>query len=157
MGFDCDNGSEFLNWHIAKHYLKRKNPVRFTRSRPYFKNDNAHIEEKNWTHIRQFLGYQRFDKVEIVDLLNDLYDNEWRLFFNFFMPSVKLLTKSRVGSKIKKKYDSPKTPFQRVIESPLVSDERKDCLEKVYRTLNPFELQKSVHSKIAQILKLAML
>ena len=75
------------------------------------KNDNAHIENKNWTHIRQYLGYQRFDKPELVDKLNELYTSEWNLYFNFFIPSVKLIEKSRVGSKIVKKYDSPKTPF----------------------------------------------
>jgi len=156
LGFDCDNGSEFLNWHIVRHYLKRKNPVHFTRSRPYYKNDNAHIEEKNWTHVRQFLGYQRFEKLELVDLLNDLYDNEWRLYLNFFLPSVKLIAKSRIGSKTKKKYDPPKTPFQRVIESPFVSEEQKDNLSALYRTLNPFELQTKVRRKITQIQKLAM-
>lgn len=155
LGFDCDNGSEFLNWHIVRHYRKRKNPVHFTRSRPYYKNDNAHIEEKNWTHVRQFIGYQRFDKIELVDLLNDLYDNEWRLYLNFFIPSVKLIEKSRVGSKTKKKYDPPKTPFQRVIESPCVSEEQKENLRSLCRTLNPFELQKTVRRKIVQILKLA--
>lgn len=155
LGFDCDNGSEFLNWHIVRHYLKRKNPVHFTRSRPYYKNDNAHIEEKNWTHVRQFIGYQRFDKFELVDLLNDLYDNEWRLYLNFFIPSVKLIEKYRVGSKTKKKYDPPKTPFQRVIESPCVSEEQKENLSSLCRTLNPFELQKTVRRKIIQILKLA--
>ena len=67
-GFDCDNGSEFLNWHLLKYLTKRKRPIQFTRSRAYHKNDNAHIEGKNWTHIRQYLGYQRFDKPELVKL-----------------------------------------------------------------------------------------
>lgn len=78
-GFDSDNGSEFLNWHLVRHFQQRKHPVQFTRARPYKKNDNAHIENKNWTHIRQYLGYQRFDNPQLVDMLNDLYRNEWNL------------------------------------------------------------------------------
>ena len=81
-GFDCDNGGEFLNHHLYKHFLHRKSPVAFTRSRPYHKNDNAHIEEKNWTKVRQYFGYTRFDHPEIVERLNDLYSNEWSLFQN---------------------------------------------------------------------------
>lgn len=81
-GFDCDNGSEFLNWHLYRHFTVRKQPVKFTRSRAYYKNDNAHVEEKNWTNIRQYLGYSRFDKQEIVGKLNELYNNKWRLSFD---------------------------------------------------------------------------
>jgi len=152
LGFDCDNGSEFLNWHIVKHYKNRKNPVQFTRSRAYYKNDNAHIEEKNWTHIRQYLGYQRFDKIELLDLLNDIYSNEWRLYFNFFIPSVKLIEKNRIGSRTVKKYDSPKTPFQRVIDSPLITDEKKEMLSSIYQRLNPFDLQSCMNAKIKHFL-----
>lgn len=79
-GFDCDNGGEFLNWTILKHFQHRHRPVVYTRSREYHKNDNAHIEGKNWTIVRQYLGYDRFDDQRIVALLNDLYSNEWRLF-----------------------------------------------------------------------------
>lgn len=116
-GFDCDNGSEFLNWHLVRHFQDRRRPIQFTRSRAYHKNDNAHIEQKNWTHVRQWLGYQRFEKPQLVDLLNDLYTSEWRLLHNFFLPSVKLLEKRRIGSKIIKVHDVAKTPYQRVLES----------------------------------------
>jgi hypothetical protein len=153
LGFDCDNGSEFLNWHLVKHYLHRKKPVQFTRARPYYKNDNAHIEEKNWTHIRQYLGYQRFDKIELVDLLNDLYTHEWRLYFNFFMPSVKLMAKHRIGSKIIKKYDQPQTPLQRVLNSDKVTDDKKTRLIDLFNTLNPFVLQEQMLVKIKAILR----
>ena len=156
LGFDCDNGSEFLNWHIQKHYLKRIKPVRFTRSRPYFKNDNAHIEEKNWTHIRQYLGYNRFDKPEILDLLNDLYQNEWRLFFNFFIPNVKLIEKNREGSKTRKKYDPPRTPFQRLLYCLTIPEEKKTELKKQFATLNPIVLIESIKQKIEHIQKVAM-
>jgi hypothetical protein len=154
LGFDCDNGSEFLNWHLYRHLSHRKQPVQFTRSRPYHKNDNAHIEEKNWTHIRQYLGYQRFDKPELVNLLNELYTSQWSLYFNFFIPSVKLIDKVRMGSKIIKKHDAPKTPLQRLVESPAVPEQRKENLKKQFKELNPFHLQKQMSDKIKNIMNI---
>ncbi len=153
-GFDCDNGSEFLNWHLHTYLTERKRPIQFTRSRAYHKNDNAHIEGKNWTHIRQYLGYQRFDKPELVDRLNKLYTTEWNLYFNFFIPSVKLIEKHRQGSKITKKYDSPKTPLQRLLESKHIEDKMKNKLKEHYDKLNPFQLQKRMKRKIDAIIKL---
>jgi len=154
LGFDCDNGSEFLNWPLVKYFTHRKHSVQFTRSRAYMKNDNAHIENKNWTHIRQYLGYQRFDQPQIIDKLNDLYANEWNLYFNFFIPSAKLIDKIRVKSKTIKKLDNPKTPFQRVLESPDIQVKTKNQLRKQFRTLDPFELQKIMSLKIRDILNL---
>jgi hypothetical protein len=151
-GFDCDNGSEFLNWHLIKHFTERKRPVDFTRSRPYQKNDNAHIEGKNWTHIRQYLGYQRFDNPEMVELLNDLYMNEWNLYFNFFIPSVKLIEKRRNGSKIIRVHDKPQTPYQRLIQSEHVDEDIKLRLAELYVMLNPVELQKQMTTKIKNII-----
>lgn len=152
-GFDCDNGNEFLNWHLLKHFTDRKRPVQFTRSREYQKNDNAHVEGKNWTHVRQYLGYDRLDQQRSVDDLNQLYTTEWRLFLNFFLPSTKLIKKQRVKSKLIKKYDQPKTPFQRLLESQSVSQASKDRLQILYQTLNPFLLQKQIKRKIHNILK----
>lgn len=102
QGFDCDNGAEFLNWHLARYLVneQRKKPVQFTRARAYLKNDHAHLENKNWTHVRQYIGYQRFGQPEIVELLNRLYTSEWRLYFNYFIPSVKLIEKKRIGAKV---------------------------------------------------------
>lgn len=151
-GFDCDNGSEFLNWTIHDHYTKRKRAVSFTRSREYHKNDNAHVEGKNWTHVRQYLGYQRFDDPDIVPLLNDLYMSEWRHVMNFFLPSVKLIEKKRVKSRTIKTYDAPMTPFQRVLKSPHVAPQRKRELSKIFRDLNPFQLQRAMSAKIRIIL-----
>jgi len=153
-GFDCDNGSEFLNWHLIRHLTKRKRPIQFTRSRPYYKNDNAHIENKNWTHIRQYLGYQRFDNPKLVELMNDLYSTEWNLYFNFFIPSVKLISKVRVGSKTIKVHDLPKTPYQRLIQSDHISDNTKRKLTELFVTLNPFHLQKQMERKIKNIINL---
>ncbi len=130
LGFDSDNGSEFLNYHLFRHFSKRSQPVRFTRSRAYHKDDNAHIEQKNWTHVRQWLGYERLDQPQIVPLLNNLYRREWRLFHNFFCPSVKLIAKERIGSKTIKQHDKPKTPYQRIMQSPRVPESIKLSLSK---------------------------
>jgi len=154
LGFDSDNGSEFLNWHLFKYFTHRKLPVEYTRSRSYYKNDNAHIEGKNWTHIRQYLGYQRFDKPQIVDLLNDIYKNYWSLFFNFFIPSSKIISKQRLGAKIIKKHDKPKTPVQRLLESYTIPYKTKKKLLALRETLNPFELQSIIQMKIYDILNL---
>jgi len=151
LGFDCDNGSEFLNYHLLRHFTERTKPVSFTRSRAYHKDDNAHVEQKNWTHVRQWLGYDRFDNPSCVDLLNDLYRNEWRLFHNFFCPSVKLIAKERIGSKTIKRHDSPKTPYQRVIASPHISESIKRSLTKELETLNPFVLRETMEAKLKKI------
>lgn len=151
-GFDCDNGSEFLNWHLHRYFTKRKQPVQFTRSRAYQKNDNAHVENKNWTHVRQYLGYQRFEQFVLVEKLNCLYTSEWNRYFNFFIPSVKIIQKVRVGSKIIKKYDTPKTPLQRILESTHIPPQTKEKLKEEFQKLNPFELQRQMLIKIKEIL-----
>ena len=155
LGFDCDNGNELLNQALMRYFLNRKDPVQYTRSRPYHSNDNAHVEGKNWTHVRQWLGYRRFENPRIVTLLNDLYANEWRMFHNFFMPSVKLQAKERIGSKIIKKHDSPKTPFQRILDSKFIPPQTKQTLKEQFKTLNPFKLRKTIDEKIAKVHTLA--
>jgi hypothetical protein len=150
-GFDCDNGSEFLNHHLLRHFSDRKHPIQFTRSRAYHKDDNAHVEQKNWTHVRQWLGYERFADPSIVVLLNALYTNEWRLFHNFFCPSMKLIAKERIGSKTLKRHDSPKTPYQRIMESPHIGKTVKTALTNQLRTLNPFVLREAMESKLKEI------
>lgn len=151
LGFDCDNGSEFLNHHLLRHFTQRNQPIQFTRSRPYHKDDNAHIEQKNWTHVRQWLGYQRLDNPKVVPLLNNLYSQEWRLLFNFFCPSVKLLHKERIGSKTIKHHDSPKTPLQRILDSPAIPQQTKNTLSKQLENLNPFVLRKAIEEKLKLI------
>jgi len=153
LGFDSDNGSEFLNHHLLRYLTDRKQPVQFTRSRAYKKDDNAHIEQKNWTHVRQWLGYDRLDSPQVVPLMNALYTSEWRLFLNFFCPSVKLIEKKRVASKIVKRYDKPKTPYRRILESSDVSEETKRKLKEQYKTLNPFELRKALEVKLKKIFR----
>jgi len=155
LGIDFDNGGEFLNRYLFNYFLKRKKPVQFTRSRAYHKNDNAHVEGKNWTHVRQWLGYRRFEDTRIVGLLNDLYRSEWRLYHNLFIPSVKLLSKERIASRIFKKHDKPKTPYQRILESKHIPKSTKEHLKALFNTLNPFKLKKTIDEKIARIHLLA--
>lgn len=155
LGFDSDNGGEFINDFLFRYFRHRKTPIDFTRSREYQKNDNAHVEGKNWTHVRQWLGYRRFEDPKIVDLLNDLYKNEWRLYHNFFIPSVKLISKERVASKTIKKYDQPKTPYQRILESKHISKSTKQQLRETFKPFNPFKLKHAIDQKIARIHQLA--
>lgn len=154
LGFDSDNGGEFLNYHAFKYFTQREKPVQFTRSREYQSNDNAHVEQKNWTHVRQYLGYDRLEDPRAVELMNELYKSEWRLYHNFFCPSVKLLDKKRVGSKTIKIHDRPKTPYQRVLESPHIPKQTKQLLKKQFATLNPFKLKKEMEIKLAKIFNL---
>ncbi len=153
-GFDCDNGSEFLNWHLLCYFSEnRKSAVQFTRSRPYKKNDNAHVEQKNWTHVRHLFGYGRFDDSRLVDMMNDLYQNEWSLYQNHFMPTQKLLEKIKVNSKYKRKYSKAKTAYERLLESSDVNEEIKINKALLHQTLNPFELKKSIEHKLKKIFK----
>jgi hypothetical protein len=154
LGFDCDNGCEFLNYHLMRHFAQRDKPVQFTRSRPYHKDDNAHVEQKNWTHVRQWLGYHRLDKPRVVSLMNDLYTKEWRLYHNFFIPSVKLLEKKLVDGKAIKRYDTPKTPYQRLLESPFIAASVKRSLKEQFETLNSFVLRKAMDKKLKAIFDL---
>jgi hypothetical protein len=152
QGFDCDNGSEFLNYHLLRYLTDRpQKPVKFTRSRPYRKNDNAHVEQKNWSHVRQLFGYDRFGDHRLVDLINDLYKNEWPLYNNFFCPTLKLKSKHRVKSKYVKTYEFPQTPYQRLILSETVSSEAKQKLTETFLKLNPFSLKKMIESKLKLI------
>ncbi len=150
-GFDCDNGGDFLNHHLMRHFLHRKNPIQFTRSRSYHTEDNAHVEQKNWTHVRQWLGYLRLDTPTVVPLLNHLYTQEWRLYHNFFCPSAKLVEKRLIAGKTVKRYDSPKTPYQRVLESPHVDDAVKQSLKEQINSLNPFHLRKEMERKLKAV------
>jgi hypothetical protein len=154
-GFDSDNGSEFLNWHLLRYCRTHRPPIHFTRSRAYQKNDNAHIEQKNWTHVRQWLGYRRFDDPHLVEQLNTLYTTEWRLLHNFFLPSVKLLDKRRIQSKIVKIHDKPHTPYQRVLRCRAIPRTVKQRLTAQYQRLNPFHLRQAIDQHIRRIRQLA--
>jgi hypothetical protein len=155
-GFDCDNGSEFLTWHLLRYFTEEKTPaVAMTRSRPYKKNDNAHVEQKNWSHVRHLLGYDRFDNPQVVSLINDLYANEWNLYQNYFMPTQKLKTKEKINSKYRRRYEEPETAYQRIMKSPFIDEEMKEKLLTVYKSLNPFLLKKEIERKLKVIFNYA--
>jgi hypothetical protein len=152
-GFDSDNGSEFINHHIESYLRGRKRSVEHTRSREYKKNDNAHIEQKNWTHIRQTFGYERFDNPDVVAPMNDVYAQEFSLLMNFFLPSVKLQKKERIGSTIIKRHDQPQTPCQRLLRSRLILEQTKECLRQTQQTLNPFLLHQAIQRTVKLVLR----
>lgn len=141
-----DNDSAFINWQL-KYWSERQN-IQFSRSRPYHKNDNCFIEQKNSSHVRRTVGHFRYDTKAELDLLNDLYFNELYLYKNFFQPTIKLVSKERIGGHIKRKYDKPKTPYQRVMENQNIVKETKDELQKMYESLNPAELKRNIDQKL---------
>lgn len=144
LGLDTDNGSEFLNNHLVRYCVQEH--ITFTRSRPYRKNDNCFVEEKNNSIVRRSVGYARFESEEALLALNALYDR-LRLLSNFFFPSAKLLEKTRDGSKLSRKYDSPLTPFQRLLCSDKVTHEIKETLMSTYKSLNPAQLAREIHAR----------
>ncbi|MDI6822329.1 MAG: transposase family protein [Actinomycetota bacterium] len=151
LGIDSDNGSEFINAHLLRFCGREK--ITFTRSRPYRKNDNCFVEQKNYSVVRKTVGYPRYDTEEELKVLNELLLFE--VYTNFFQPTMKLVEKTRVGSKVKKRYDRAKTPFKRVLESPHVPEENKERLKGEYVTLNPAELKRKITKLQTELLKLA--
>jgi len=140
-----DGGTEFINAHLFKY--SKDSGLDFSRSRPYKKNDNCLIEQKNHTHVRRLVGYSRYDTLKERDLLNDLYRNEWRLYKNFFQPVIKLVLKERVGGKIHRVYDKPKTPYQRLLGSD-IPEAKKQELVAMYQSLNPARLKRTIDEKL---------
>jgi hypothetical protein len=153
QGLDSDNGVEFINAHLFR-YCQTQH-IQFTRGRPYKKDDNAHIEQKNWTHVRKLLGYDRYDSLAALEAINDLYRNELRLMMNLFQPSVKLLRKVRVGSKLKRVYDAPQTPLDRLLASPQGDPEKIAALAELRSRLDPFVLATAIDRKLSDIYRLA--
>jgi hypothetical protein len=145
--FHADNGSEFLNWPLWEYLNRPGHFVPFTRSRAYRKNDNAHVEQKNWTHVRQLFGYERFEHPSLVPLMNRVYAG-WNLFQNHFRPTFKLQSKDKRGSRYKKIYQPPQTPYQRLLESPELAPETKQELKRQHQQLNPFRLKKKIESDL---------
>ncbi len=153
LGVDSDNGTEFINWHLRRWCAKRD--IQHTRGRPYKKDDNAHIEQKNWTHVRKLMGWERYDTPQAVEALNDLYRNELRLWMNLFQPSVKLVKKLRVGSRLRRVYDRAQTPFDRVRASQVADPARLAELDRLRASLDPFELARRIEGKLGTIYELA--
>jgi hypothetical protein len=153
LGIDSDNGSEFINYHL-KAFCDQKQ-IQFTRGRPYKKDDNAHIEQKNWTHVRKILGYLRYDSPQALDAINDLYQHELRVLQNLFLPSMKLTEKVRVGSKLKRRYDKPLTPLERLLACPQADPAKLQELKKLRETTDPFKLAKTIEQKLERVYQLA--
>ncbi|VUT26916.1 MAG: Integrase core domain protein [Candidatus Methanolliviera sp. GoM_oil] len=152
LGIDSDNGGEFINEHLMK-YCEREELV-FTRSRPYRKNDNCFVEQKNYTVVRKYVGYARFDTEEEVKVMNELYSN-LRLLINYYHPSQKLITKTREGSRVKKKYDVAKTPCQRLLESDHIPESTKRFLRSEFEKHNPVELKRNIEKLQAKLYRMA--
>ncbi len=153
QGIDSDNGSEFINAHLLR-YCQRHG-IQFTRGRPYKKDDNAHIEQKNWTHVRKLLGYVRYDAPAAVAAMNALYRQELRILQNLFLPSVKLVRKVRVGSRIRRVYDRPQTPFERVLACPEADPRKVAQLQALRQQLDPFALAEAIDQQLTQLYALA--
>ncbi|HEV2416534.1 MAG TPA: hypothetical protein VGX94_01900 [Terriglobia bacterium] len=152
-GIDSDNGSEFINEHLFRYC--RAQAIQFTRGRPYKKDDNAHIEQKNWTHVRRLLGYVRYDTEAARQAIDDLYRNELRLFQNLFLPSVKLARKDRVGSRLRRHYEAPQTPFQCAAASPVADPARVTELRRQHERLDPFQLSATIQAKLQRIFQIS--
>jgi hypothetical protein len=150
LGLDSDNGSEFINDELLR-YCKQQR-ITFTRSRPYRKNDSCFVEQKNYSMVRRAVGYARYDTDEQCELLNELY-SYLRLYTNFFLPTMKLKMKERVGSRVKKRYDRPRTPYQRVLDAPQVTRQQKQLLRAKYATLNPAALKRKIDRLQQRLLK----
>ena len=141
LGLDSDNGSEFINNHLVAYCEQEK--INFTRSRPYRKNDNCFVEQKNYTVVRKTVGYMRHDTDKELEILNRLY-SYLRLYTNYFLPTMKLSQKTRTGSKVVKRYEEPKTPYQRLLESPSLDRRVKQRLKVEYSNLNPAQLKREI-------------
>lgn len=155
LGFATDNGNEFLNHDLHSYFFNRKNRVEFVRRRPYKKNDNAHVEQKNWTHVRELFGYDRFEVESQVEWMNDIYKRLWNPLWNFFTPVMKLQSKTRVGGRVIKVHDEPTTPYQRLLNSNMLSEEQITKLQDQFKKLNPFELKKELDEKLKWFFRIA--
>ena len=152
LGFDFDNGSEWLNWSLI-HYLQvRPQPVRVTRSRPYHKDDNAHVEQKNWMWPRQLLGYGRLEDERWLGPINALYTQAWGPLHNFFLPSMKLVKKWRVGSRWVRRHDRPQTAYQRLLAHGELAAKARRQLRERFQELDPFVLAREVERRLKPIL-----
>lgn len=142
LGLDSDNGAEFINHHLFAYCTDNK--ITFTRGRPYRKNDSCHVEQKNWTVVRQSVGYSRFDTDSEVAALGELY-RSLRLLTNFFEPQAKLTGKHRDGARVRRVYDTPTTPYQRLLDSGTLTRSQARTLTATYKSLNPAELRREIN------------
>jgi hypothetical protein len=152
LGLDSDNGSEFINQALYGYCLK--NSITFTRSRSYKKNDSCHVEQKNWSVVRRSIGYDRFSTKAAFKALNDVYIL-LRLYINFFQPVLKLVAKTRHGARVHKVYDTAQTPYQRLLKSGVLTEEKRKALANIYAVLNPVSLLKQIRQETKDLWTLA--
>lgn len=152
LGFDCDNGGEFLNHHLWTYLAKRNPPVEFTRSRPYHSDDNAHVEQKNWMWPRQLLGYSRLENAALVPGICTIFRDIWGPLHNFFLPCLKLERKWREGSHWRKRYELPRTAYDRLCSPGLLTIKSRRQLRERYHSLDPFKLKDELERKLKKIL-----
>lgn len=145
--FHADNGSEFINWPLWDYLRGPQRKVKFTRSRPYRKNDNAHVEQKNWTHVRELFGYGRLEHPAMVGPMNRIY-GKWCVLQNHFRPTFKLAGKEKVGSRYRRRYEPPQTPYQRLLQQAGLAPDKKHRLKLQHQGLNPFTLRKSIEQEL---------
>ncbi len=152
LGLDSDNGSEFINQHLYS-YCRREG-ITFTRSRPYKKNDSCHVEQKNWSVVRRLIGYDRYNSRSALEALNRVYD-PLRLYINFFQPMMKLKHKTRHGARVHKVYDIARTPYQRLLETGVLTETKRQELAATYQGLNPVLLLKQINGNLECLWRLA--
>ena len=152
LGLDSDNGGEFINQTLYNYC--RKERIAFTRSRSYKKNDSCHVEQKNWSIVRRLVGYDRYSSPAALDRLNLIY-SVLRQYVNFFQPTMKLVSKTRHGAKVHKVYETAKTPYQRLLESGVLTADKQTQLAAIYRGLNPVQLLKYLNGHLEKLWKLA--
>lgn len=147
-GIDSDNGSEFINAHLTRYC--EANSITFTRGRPWKKNDSAHIEQKNWDVVRKMIGYGRFDTYEQLEIVQHIH-NLLALYQNYFQPSRKLISKTRIGAKVRKTYDTAATPAQRLLVRKDTPKDDKKRLKDTFQHLNPASLLREINDSVAEL------
>ncbi len=147
-------GSEFINEHLWAFCQAAQSPIQFTRPRPYKKDDNAHVEQNNWTHVRKLVGWERYDSADALDALNALY-TELRLFQNLLQPSMKLVRKVRVGARLIRRYDAPQTPWTRLLASAAMDAAKRAALQRVIARTDPFTPSARIDAQLEQVWALA--
>ena len=153
LGIDSDNGGEFINHPLYEYCLAES--ITFTRSRSYRKNDNCYVEQKNFSVVRKMVGYRRYDTEEEQKILNRLY-RFLSFYTNYFQPLRKLIKKERVGAKVKKTYDAPRTPYRRVMETPEIPDKTKETLTRLYDQINPAQLKREMEKLQNKLIDLSV-
>jgi hypothetical protein len=156
LGLDFDNGTEWLNWHLIRYLQERIRPVKVTRSRPYHKDDNAHVEQKNWMWPRQLLGYGRLEEPELVEPINRIYREIWEPLQNFFLPCMKLVEKKRIGARWKRQHDAPQTAYQRLLKLGVLTRQKRRQMRERFESLDPFALHQQLEKALRPVLAHAL-